>query len=75
VVTMANNDDGIQIEEADAGNLSAILFHVESTNNDGFGVNVEQAGDGIGSLILKDETLDSNGDGELDAEGVVVKPV
>jgi hypothetical protein len=68
----SQDDDGIQLEEADEGSLDVTVVNLIATDNDKFGLKVEQetVGEDTGTLKLRNSTLEPNGDGELDLEGV-----
>lgn len=74
VLADGNDDDGIQVEEEKEGDLWVSAVNVASTNNTKFGMKVAQetVDDDEGFLCLKNVTLEPNGDGDLDTEGVIL---
>ena len=67
-----NDDDGIQLDESGAGNLSAEVLSSAVSNSSKFGIKVEQQDDGTGQLIVRNVAFSGNADGDIDATGVVV---
>lgn len=68
-------DDGIQLEEEDGGSLEVFVVNLTAIDNSKFGLKIEQdtVGDDTGILNLNNSTLEPNGDGALDLDGVVLK--
>ena len=67
-----NGDDGIQLEESGDGDLLARIVNSVITDNNEFGVKVEQGDAGGGTLRLQQVTFAGNGDGPFDATDVAV---
>ena len=72
LIVANNDDDGIQIEESNEGNLIAGVANSDINDNAKFGIKAAQVDAGVGHLNLKNVDLSSNEDGELEVEGVIV---
>ncbi len=58
-VTDTVDGDGLQVDEADAGNVDVIVFGSTLVDNDGDDIDLEQAGSGTGTFRLQGSTVGS----------------
>ena len=65
-----NAESGVEIDERDAGTVTAGLMDSALTDNGGFGLIVGQEQEPRGTVTLVDVAISGNGDGEVELDGV-----